>query len=236
MSRCGSTLVSQMLAAAQSNRILSEPTALNALFSGFLLRPEFPRKKMAGWLRTLVSAMGCALAGESRYFLKLECWHTLALPLLMEAFPQTPWIFLHREPAEVLVSQVRLPGSWTVPDALDPRVFELTEGEVPGMPKAEYHARLLATIGKAALRYRDLGFGKLVNYRELPEWSWMGLPEHFGLTFDPTEVEQMRRAAQRNAKTPQLTFADDRQQKRHEVTAEIQSAVDRWLTPVFGKL
>jgi len=236
MSRCGSTLVSQMLAAAPRNRVLSEPTALNGLFRAALLRPGIPRATLVDWLRTVVGAMGRPLEGESRYFLKLDCWHVLALPLIVEAFPETPWIFLHRDPAEVLVSQMKLPGAWTVPSVLEPEVFGMKPEETRGMPMLEYRARLLAAIGTAALRHRKCGRGRLVNYQELPGWVSASLPGHFHLAFDQAELERMGQAARWDAKTPQMEFSSDRREKLMSVTPEIQSAVDRWLAPVFGQL
>ena len=94
MSRCGSTLVAQMLAALPENRVLSEPTAINAVIRAALLDARIPRATLVDWLRTVVGLLGCPLEGESRYFVKLDCWHVLALPLIVEAFPETPWIFL----------------------------------------------------------------------------------------------------------------------------------------------
>ena len=163
-----------MLAASARNRVLSEPTALNGLFRAALLRPEIPRTTLIEWLRSLVSALGRPLEGESRFFIKLDCWHVLALPLIVEAFPETPWIFLHREAAEVLVSQDRSPGAWTVASALAPEAFGIGREEVQGKPLLEYKARTLAAMVAAALRYRECGRGRIVNYRELPRrgcWS-----------------------------------------------------------------
>jgi hypothetical protein len=52
----------------------------------------------------MVAALGQARAGETRLFLKLDCWHMRDLPLFRRAFPNTPWVFLYRDPVEVLVS------------------------------------------------------------------------------------------------------------------------------------
>ena len=170
MSRCGSTLVAQMLAALPENRVLSEPTAINAVIRAALLDGGIPRAAVVDWLRTVVGLLGCPLDGESRYFLKLDCWHAMALPLIVEAFPETPWIFLYRDPAEVLVSQARSPGAWTVTSALEPEIFGLKREDVRSMARAEYVARALGSMCAAALQHRGCGRGLLVNYDELPEF------------------------------------------------------------------
>jgi hypothetical protein len=217
MSRCGSTLVSQMLAAAPANRTLSEPTPLNAVVRASLLDASIPRAALADWLRTLVSLLGCPLVGETHYFLKLECWHALALPLFVEAFPGTPWIFLYRNPAEVLVSQARVPGAWTVPCGLEPEVFGIRPEDALA-PRDRYQARALAAICQAALQYRALGRGLLVNYEQLPEFVGGPLARHCGVTFSPAELERM-------ASVP-----------KEALTPALQALVDRWISPHFERL
>jgi hypothetical protein len=234
MSRCGSTLISRMLAALPENRVLSEPTPLNALVRAALLDASVPHATLLDWLRTVVSLLGRPVEGETRYFIKLDCWHALALPLIVEAFPATPWIFLHRNPAEVLVSQARAPGAWTVPGALEPEVFGVKPEDT--LPRHRYIARALARICEAAVLHRACGRGLLVNYDQLPEFVCGRLLSHFGMTLRPAEVDRMRLASRVNAKTPQITFSDDRQSKRLAVTPALQTVVDEWLSPVFERL
>jgi hypothetical protein len=236
MSRCGSTLVSQMLAAAPANRSLSEPTPLNAILRAALLDAGIPRATLVDWLRTAVSLLGDPLEGETRYFIKLECWHVLALPLIVEAFPDIPWIFLYRNPAEVLVSQARACGAWTVPSALDPEIFGVGRESVFQMHRHEYQARALAKICEAAWQNRGCGHGMLVNYEQLPEFVCDTLPRHFGVTFSPAELEVMRSASLADAKNPYMRFSDDRHTKRQSMTPAMQLLVKFWLTPWFDRL
>ena len=236
MSRCGSTLVAQMLAALPENRVLSEPTALNAVIRAALLDGGIPRATVVDWLRTVVGLLGSPLEGESRYFLKLDCWHVMALPLMVEAFPETPWIFLYRDPAEVLVSQARNPGAWTVTGALEPEIFGVKREDALSIPRSEYLARTLGCMCAAGLEHRGCGRGLLVNYDELPAFVCGRLPAHFGITLSPAELERMRMVSRADAKTPQLIYADDRQAKRLAVTSELHAIVDQWLSTPFERL
>jgi hypothetical protein len=236
MSRCGSTLVAQMLAALPENRVLSEPTAINAVIRAALLDVRIPRGTLVDCLRTVVGLLGCPLDGESRYFLKLDCWHVLALPLIVEAFPETPWIFLYRNPAEVIVSQARSPGAWTVTSALEPENFGMKREGALSMPRSEYLARMLGRMYTAGLEHRGCGRGVLVNYDELPEFVCGRLPAHFGITFSPEELERMRMVSRADAKTPQLIYSDDRQTKRLALTSELHATVDKWLATPFERL
>lgn len=234
MSRCGSTLASQMLGALSSNRVLSEPTAINNILRFALLDSATSREPHRDRLRTVVDVLGFPLPGETRYFVKLDCWHVLALPLFVEAFPATPWIFLYRDPAEVLISQARAPGAWTVPSALEPSILGLPGA--CGPTRYEYLARALARMCDAALQYRGMGRGLLVNYDQLPEFVCGPLLRHFELPLSPGQVDRMRSAARSDAKTPALLYSDDRPSKRHAVTPAMQALVEQWISPAFRRL
>jgi hypothetical protein len=103
-----------------------------------------------------------------RLFLKLDCWHSRDLPLFRRAFPDTPWVFLYREPVEVMVSQTRRRGVQMSPSLVPPATFGL---DLPdGVPNDDYCARVLAAVCEAAAQHyparRTAGWS---NYRELPE-------------------------------------------------------------------
>jgi hypothetical protein len=121
-----------------------------------------------------------------------------------------------------------------VPSALGPEVFGVTRDDMP--PRHEYLARSLARICDAALRHRDCGRGLLVNYDQLPGFASGPLVRHFGMTLSPADLERMSSASAADAKTPQLIFSDDRQQKRRAITPALKCLVDQWLSPLFESL
>ena len=53
------------------------------------------------------------------YFVKFDSWNTLDLALIRRAFPDVPWIFLYRDPVEVIVSHMRQRGSQMIPGAFE---------------------------------------------------------------------------------------------------------------------
>src|SRR2546430_2644461 len=121
MSRCGSTLLTQMLAALAHNIVISEASPIDAVVRAPHVRPALSDDQHALWLRWMIGALGQPRSGNERhYFIKLDCWHTLALPLFRRAFPDVPWGFLYRDPVEVLVSQLRMPGPQIIPRMLGP--------------------------------------------------------------------------------------------------------------------
>lgn len=124
-----------------------------------------------GQFRTLVMAYGRRRAGSERHtFVKLDSWHTLALPLFRRAFPSVPWLFLYREPIEVLVSQMRQRGTQMVAEIMPPSLYGIDNAG--GMRAEEYCARVLNRICTAVIDNYGAGGGLLVNYRELPGAIW----------------------------------------------------------------
>ena len=107
MSRCGSTLVAQMLAALPRTIVISEAGPIDSVLRANFRDPSLTDDRRAAWLQWMVSALGQPRTGEEKnFFIKFDCWDTMELGLIEQAFPDVPWIFLYRNPVEVMVSQV----------------------------------------------------------------------------------------------------------------------------------
>lgn len=237
MSRCGSTLAAQMLAALPQNIVISEAGPIDTVLRANLRDPHVTDEQRATWLRGLVGALGQPRDGRERHlFVKFDSWSILDLPVIRRAFPQTPWIFMYRDPVEVMVSQARQRGSQMLPGVLDPRVLGLDFAAAQQIPLDEYCARVLAAICEAATQYYRPGDARLVHYRQLPDAVWSSLAELFEVCYTAEEVACMRRAAQFDAKRPALEFASDSAAKRKLATEEIRALADRWVRPFYDRL
>jgi hypothetical protein len=116
VSRCGSTLFAQTLASDPRHSVLSEAPPIDQLLALDAADPTLSPARRASRLRGLVHAYARRRRPEeARLFIKFDAWHTLHLPVIRAAFPSTPWVFLHRDPVEVLVSQHRQRGSHSSP-------------------------------------------------------------------------------------------------------------------------
>jgi hypothetical protein len=230
MSRCGSTLAARMLAAPPANVVLSEAAPINAI----VRHADLDDDAKAVLLRAMVAALGQARDGESRLFLKPDCWHSLDLPLFRRAFPDTPWVFLYRDPVEVMVSQTRRRGVQMVPSLVPPSTFGI---DLPdGVPDDDYCARVLAAVCEGAARHYPAGGGRLVNYSQLPEALFTEILPHFGVTPSAVEAQTMRAATVRDAKTPEQVFAPDAQDKQREATPALRAICERRLAGVYDRL
>jgi len=232
MSRCGSTLVSQMLTALPRTVVIAEAAPIDTVVQFSRTWPH-PPVAHADMLRAIVAAFGRRRAGdETRYFLKLDSWHTLALPLFACAFPDVPWLFLYRDPVEVLVSQERQRGTQMVPEIVAPGLYGLEE--FADLPDSEYCARVLNKIcGAAVVQPRNALF---VNYRDLPEAVTTRILPHFGLKVDEAERGLMQRTARRDAKYPETEFTADSAAKQREASEPLRAIAAHHLGAIYDRL
>jgi hypothetical protein len=227
-SRCGSTLVSQMLAAVKSNNVISEAPPID-----FVLRSSAGSKAIADeqrvqWLQWLIGVLGRKRGNAVRSYIKFDSWHVLHLPLLRRAFPNVPWIFIYREPVEILASHQQQPGSQMVPGTLDPRLFGIDLDSLRQMPPDEYGARILAGILEAAAAHARSGGGVLINYTQLPDAAWSFLPRIFSGSYGGDDIERMQNAARFHAKNPLLNFEPDSAQKREQAGERLVQLASQW--------
>lgn len=230
MSRCGSTLVSQMLAALPATIVVSEAPPIDAVVQLSRLRLELPAGQRLKTLTAMIAAFGRQRDGNERhYVIKLDARHTLALPLLQRAFPAAPWLFLYRHPVEVLVSQLQVPGTQLIPEIVPPGAYGIDSFD----GSEDYYARVLANICEAALEGGD---GLFVNYRELPQAVFTDILPHFGIACSERERAIMAEVARFDAKTPQLEFANDSAEKRRQASERTRALAERHLGEIYRRL
>jgi hypothetical protein len=235
MSRCGSTLVSQMLAALPQNVVVSEASPIDAVLQARFMNPGLTQDEWTRWLRWMVEAFGQKRAGERHFFIKLDSWHTLALPLFRAAFPSVPWVFLYRDPIEVMVSQIGQRGLQTVPGGLIGDPFGL--GLDPDASESEeYCALVLRKTCEAVVQCYPQGGGLLVNYSQLPEALWTKILPHFGVTFGGVDRATMIQASQFDAKSRDRTFASDSDAKKRAATDLARKAAAEHLDDIYVRL
>lgn len=237
MSRCGSTLTSQMLAALPANIMLSEVEPIDNILSSHFKHPHVTEEQRVQWLRSLVSVLAWRRSpAEKNVFIKFDCWHVLHLSLLQRAFPKVPWIYQYREPVEVMASAMKQLGRQMIPGVLDARLFGWDAATVGKMALYEYTARVLAKLCEAALIETRAGRGKLLNYQQLPAAAWPALMEHWRVNFSAAENQLMLNAAQLNAKNPVLPFAPDSEAKQKSITPELRELTQRCMDGVYQEL
>jgi hypothetical protein len=237
MSRCGSTLVSQMLAATAQNIVISEPPPIDLILRSNHKNPEISDERRIEWLQWTIGALGQKRNAEEKYyFIKFDSWSAFDLALIERAFPGVPWIFLYRNPVEVIASHMKLRGAQMIPGVVEKLLPGLNLTDVLQMPPAEYCARVLARICENALNRLPNQNALLVNYTQLPDAVTSIVLKHFRAAYAPEEIEQMKNAAQFSAKTPQMNFVPDSETKKKQAGGAAHAAAEKWVHPLYEKL
>lgn len=206
VSRCGSTLLSQLLAALPHCVVMSEPPVIDAVLRRHHEHGLAPAAT-AALLRQVVLALGQRrFAQEKHFFVKLDCWHIHSLALVRLAFPDTPCLFLYREPGAVLASHRRQRGPQMVPGLLHPALLPPPPADLAPADLDGYAAHVLAGLFDAALAHA--GELSLLNYASLPALAGT-LLRRFGIACDDRQTELLRQRAGFHAKQPGAQFAGD---------------------------
>lgn len=235
MSRCGSTLLARQLAAIERNVVASEPGPMDDVLGLRLPIPDLPRSVHIRWLRAMAAALGQARNGEQAFYLKTDCWNLHDFDLLHEAFPETQWIFLYRDPISVMVSQTLMPAAWTGVSQLDPARLGLSRSDWIPHQLDVYKARALANMCASGLRaVQHASGGLLVNYNELPDAMYRRLLPHFALSED--DVPAMRDMAETNSKSPSLAFVSTPNAMKPEASERLRAVVAEHLLPIYEQL
>lgn len=210
MSRCGSTLVSRLLATLPGGRVIVEPKPLNTLLMAE--ETELAGADRVELLRLMLRALGRPPSGAVGFYaLKTSSWNVAWLPLFRRAFPETPFVFVRRAPGEVIASMLADPPGWLALRAEPSRaahLFAIAADAVTGRDAPAFCARALEAMLQAAATE-----GKrmlVVDYRELPDAVWSRMAPHIGLRLDESDVARMRAEARFSAKSSERRlFTDD---------------------------
>ena len=238
LSRCGSTLVSQMLAASELNVVTSEPPPVDHVIRCARLAGVDEEQRIS-WLQGMISALGQRRSGnESRFFVKFDSWHLLDLALVRKAFPDVPWIVIFRDPVEILVSQMDSPAFHSAPGLVKFGPEDLDTAQAGLVSREEYCSLLLSHLCKNALTQLNEPkcLGIAVNYREHPGATLTRIAQHFGLELSAEEKVAMEAATILHAKAKLTPFEPDSIRKQNNATPAIKAAVEKHLTTLYTQL
>jgi hypothetical protein len=236
LSRCGSTLLSRLLGKVPGVVVLAEPAPLNGLLG---LDPDrVDEAALVPVVRLLVRALGRRRHGDERTLvLKCSSWNIRRRAVLDAAFPETPWVWVQRDPARVLASLLAEPPGWLGLQA-EPlhaaRLFGLDQATVPGMDRAEFAARVLGAMLEAAAS--DSPGPLCIDHADLPAAAWERVIPHFGFEAVPAVIESMIKESRYYSKDPSpRVFAGDVPERR-PVTRAIREAAERFAEPGYRAL
>jgi hypothetical protein len=237
LSRCGSTLLTQMLGQLSQVSVMSEPPVFDHVLRARTQCPELSEPDLTHWLRTVASVLGQPRhSGQTRLVIKLDAWAIRQWPLIRQAFPDTPFLFLYRDPLEVIVSHLGHRGYHMIPGTLPEEFIGIPKTDAQAMTPEQYCATVLRRLCEAALDAADHGHVRLFNYSSLPEIVTDVIAPFFGLDVGHADRAALAAITERDAKNRFVPFVADGADKQKQASPEVHSAVNTQVRPVYEAL
>jgi hypothetical protein len=236
MSRCGSTLVTRLLQQLSGCVVVSEPGTVNDLL---LADPGlFDEETQVRLLRLLVRALGRRRFGDDSHFvMKLSSWNVCKLDLFRRAFPATPFVWLQRNPAEVIASLVAHGPGWRdlrSDRALAEALFNTAADEIAALEPPQIYAGVLRVLLHAA-QGAPAGVMHTIDYSDLPAAAWTTIAQLFRLAPTGEQIALMQAQSQYHSKdgTPRRL---EPQQDKDQVSNSIRLLAAAQLDALYRQL
>ena len=233
VSRCGSTLVSQMFARVPRIISISEAQPLTAVAGDSRLSAT----DRGSAFRALIRLYGRKTSGnETASLFKFGARELFAWRAIREIYPHVPRVVLHRDPVEVIVSNILQGSETTLPGNLPPGV--LCQPPQPVSSAEDYAAFVLWRIYAWAAEAARADGSLTIRYSDLPKAVEALIAPHFGIALDEVERVAMRGVAHLYAKDPDPTvvFTPDSARKQARADASTRAWVSNWFHDSCGEL
>ena len=213
VSRCGSTLLSQMLSLEESNIVLSEVPFFDELLRLPYKNP-IDRMLANDYLVAAIKLYGRKKSrDESQLFIKTDSWHLHFYEQLRDLFPSVPFILLFRNPLEVIHSHQKQRGMQSVPGMIEPGVFGFSEEQLKETNLDAYMTNVLEGYFKKMIEISKADDNTLLcNYNEGMNNVLKKINSFLSLNIVPANESIMRERAVFHAKHPQQLFIGDRKE------------------------
>jgi hypothetical protein len=264
VSKCGSTLLARMLSSLSKNLVISEDTVINKCFMPNDLMTEvdgFPDAYKTELFKGLISALGQPRLGvEENYIIRFSPKNVLELPFIKQVYPDVPWIFLYRDPVEVVVSDLVDRDSYKDISELVRQVLNLSAmnlirispqhthlatqilnfsaSEILQMSDEEFLARRNGIYSQMPVHFFDEN-ALLMNYNQLLSESGLHqVLDRFQIKASDTELATMLESLQVYSKENlrQQAYQDDRADKQKMASKKLRNLVDKWAMEPYLKL
>lgn len=251
-SRCGSTLVANMCVAANptEHRVYSESTPPIVALKN-VCGESYERCPLSTAAKVLEDVMYLMSRSddekEQRVFFKIQSLGTRNLEVFQTAYPKTPWLFVYREPVQVLMSQLSagvnhancVRGRSRPGRLVERLVHAHDQSRVEQLSGEDYCAAHLASITETAVeRLNDRGIP--VNYKDLPGVFWERiLPSIYGRALTNEEIARMQDVSSQYSKGRGKRageFTGDSEQKEKTASEAVRAAAAAFLASSFAKL
>jgi hypothetical protein len=210
VSRCGSTLLSQLISLSEKYTVLSEVPFFDEIVRLPYKIKGTDHKQIEELFKAAVKLVGKKRTGkEEQLFIKTDSWHIFFHNLLRRLYPAAPFILLYRSPDEVVHSHQKHRGMQAVPGLIEPGLFGFSS-EVINEPDLDaYTARVLE---RYLLVFEELlhhNSNLLIDYKEGVMHMMTRIAAHLNIEWETGHVQQMQERSKFHSKYPQQNFAEE---------------------------
>lgn len=207
VSRCGSTLLSQLLGLHPELCSLAEVPLLDALLAN---SPRFSESDAKRLYRSTVNLLR---RSHKHLLLKLDSWHLFHYERIRSYYPNVPIILLYRNPYEVWTSQQKNPGMHAPAGLLSEAQlnFYLNGNDFLDDPRQYMAALMTAYFNRMVDIFNKDSNAIFLDYRDGVLPMVMKSAEHAGIQLNAELIEAIEQRSKRHAKKPQELFTTEQE-------------------------
>jgi hypothetical protein len=220
MSRCGSTLFSNLLNVSGNTVVYSEPTIINAI-----LDPEKDIKNKGHLVKAAINALsGFSLDSTNCTVIKFRSWNVFFIDEIFSMFRYVPTVFIHRNGLEILSSVCSKPPGWLRARKTNAKFFaemlKIPLSKIIAMSDEEYVLNVLKSFVDKILTYKRQ---KIVNldYLNLKN-DFMKVSENvYTITYSGEEKILLNQKMDTYSKDGKTAFAEDSIKKQEKYSSDL---------------
>ncbi len=206
-SRCGSTLLCNMLDTLPNCYVIRESGIINKILNDPNLSEDH---KTLLFSTVIESYVAYAKSLGKRCIIKFTSYCVLHIQTILNALPGTPWIYLHRDPKAVLLSIDKSSPPWVSPHFIQ-NVLCLSDKETPSQHTHQAALIIGQCLKKVIQHHSHESKSKLFYYQQLLDQngtSTIDIACHFKFDIPAESASVMASCLHLDAKTGQKRSKD----------------------------
>ena len=245
MSKCGSTLMSRVLDQPDTQMVIKEPTPLHENLWQYLSNnwknPVKLTENNLRLIRNLIQLLGRPrLANQESYYVRFRSWNIAFVEEIQKAFPDTPTLFMYRDPVKVMASILNKPTTG-LPRLNDSGAAAFITGKSQAELKEMDALHYFTNFYK---QYLHISLSKMQNthYLNYHQLNKQNLDQilHTAYNYTATESDLLLMQSQFDTyskdDTGTVRFTSDSTVKQKLVTPAMRNAAEKHLMDMYQSL